>query len=79
MGLYFNTKTTTEMQQKVNDQFTGDPMKWWQQFSHRKWFAKNGHHFPQSPLRTGLCLLILQNMAAGKIGWTSLKTQRVPK
>ena len=35
MGLYFNTKTTRTMQEKVNEQFRGTAIAFWKAFERR--------------------------------------------
>lgn len=40
MGLYFNTRTTRDMQSKVNEQFTDDNIDFWKNFSRKKDFRK---------------------------------------
>lgn len=40
MGLYFNTRTTRQMQDKVNEQFTGTNLDFWRAFGQRKDFQK---------------------------------------
>ena len=42
MGLYFNTKTTRTMQEKVNEQFRGTAIAFWKAFERRKDFQKAG-------------------------------------
>jgi len=40
MGLYFNTKTTRDMQSKVNDAFEANNIDFWKNFAQRKHFQK---------------------------------------
>jgi hypothetical protein len=40
MGLYFNTRTTRDMQSKVNEQFTGTNIDFWKNFSRKKDFRR---------------------------------------
>jgi hypothetical protein len=40
MGLYFNTRTTRDMQSKVNEQFTGSNIDFWKDFDRKKDFRK---------------------------------------
>ena len=40
MGLYFNTRTTRDMQSKVNEQFTGTNIDFWKNFQRKKNFQK---------------------------------------
>ncbi|MBU8874030.1 hypothetical protein KQ910_09660 [Reyranella sp. MMS21-HV4-11] len=46
MGLYFNTKTTRTMQEKVNEQFTGAPIDFWKDFAQRKHFRRGAEGKP---------------------------------
>ncbi len=46
MGLYFNTATTRQMQDKVNEQFTGSAIDFWKTFSERKQFQRGAEGVP---------------------------------